>query len=220
VALRQSFSSSTLSEQDFYMCRTADQLLERGCSSGWGLREGMLAFAQLQRDKQLPVVESCRSYEPLSDSPCSRACTTTLPQLLEGQYRVKPLGSIVEMQRHIRQHGSIVCRMQLYSDIKPFFATYRGGVYKGPGGCPGHQQGRARQGRVCCNGVPRYFMCAQHVGVRVSTGMPAVGPPAAGNIPQTCLHAKTSKSSVAAAGCCCRSRCSHGGRPRGAGGGV
>jgi hypothetical protein len=133
VALRQSFSSSTLSEQDFYMCRTADRYLERGCTSGWGLREGMLAFAKLQDSKQLPVVEACRRYEPFSSTPCSRTCTTTLPQLYEGVFRFKALGNIVDMQRHIRQQGSIVCRMQLYSDIKPFFAANPGGVYKGPG---------------------------------------------------------------------------------------
>jgi hypothetical protein len=137
VALRQSFNGVTLSEQDYYMCRTVEQFLERGCSTGWSLEKGMLAFAKLQSSKQLPVVDACRSYEPLSGAPCSRTCTTTLPQLLQGEYRVKPLGSIVEMQRHIRQHGSIVCRMQLYSDIKPFFAANQGGVYKGPGGCPG-----------------------------------------------------------------------------------
>jgi hypothetical protein len=135
VALRQGFNGSTLSEQDFYVCRTADPFQVRGCSSGWSLREGMLAFAKLQGSGQLPVVESCRRYEPLSAAPCSRTCTTTLPQLLLGVYRYQQLGSIVEMQRHIRQHGSIVCRMQLYSDIKPFFRASPGGVYKGPGGC-------------------------------------------------------------------------------------
>jgi hypothetical protein len=163
VALRQSFSSS-LSEQDFFMCRTADQLLERGCSSGWGLREGMLAFAQLQRDKQLPVVEACRIYEPLSGSPCSRTCTTTLPQLLQGAYRVKPLGSIVEMQRHIRQQGSIVCRMQLYSDIRPFFAANRGGVYTGPGEDLGGASWVGRKGQKA--GVEAYGTKPQGGSVR------------------------------------------------------
>jgi hypothetical protein len=137
VALRESFGDTTLSEQDFFMCRTADQYQERGCSSGWSLREGMLAFAKLQGIAQLPVVEACRRYEPRSAAPCGPAtCTTTLPGLLLGQYTFTPLGSIVEMQRHIRQHGSIVCRMQLFSDIRPFFAANRSAVYKGPGGCP------------------------------------------------------------------------------------
>jgi hypothetical protein len=135
VALRQSFSSPTLSEQDFFVCRTEDQLLERSCSSGWNVREGMLAFVKLQRSKQLPVVEACRPYEPFSGAPCIRFCNTTLPQLLQGEYKIKELGSIVEMQRHIRQHGSLVCRMQLYSDVKPFYQNNPFGIYKGPGGC-------------------------------------------------------------------------------------
>jgi hypothetical protein len=138
VALRQSFVNATLSEQDFFMCRTADQYQERSCSAGWSLREGMLAFAKLQERGQLPVLEACRRYEPRSAAPCSRACTTTLQELLLGEYTFTSLDSIVEMQRHIRQHGSIVCRMQLYSDIKPFFAANPGAVYKGPGGCIGH----------------------------------------------------------------------------------
>jgi hypothetical protein len=75
VALRQSVSSSTLSEQDFYMCSSADKFQMRGCSTGWSLKEGMLAFAQLQSSGQLPVVEACRRYEPRSKAPCSRSCT-------------------------------------------------------------------------------------------------------------------------------------------------
>jgi hypothetical protein len=133
VALRQNFTGVTMSEQDFYMCRTADKFQERGCSSGWSLREGMRAFAQLQDSKQLPVVEACRRYEPRSSAPCTLTCTTTLPQLYEGMFKFKLLGSIVEMQHHIRQQGSIVCRMQLYSGIKSFFAANPGAVYKGPG---------------------------------------------------------------------------------------
>jgi hypothetical protein len=139
VGLRQSFGNATLSEMDYFMCRTPDEI-ERSCTTGWSLKEGMRAFRQLHRTKQLPVLEACRRYAPLSDRPCrstTLTCTTTLPQLLQGEYTVKQLGSIWEMQRHIRQHGSIVCSMQLYSDVKPFFAANRSGVYRQPGGCPG-----------------------------------------------------------------------------------
>jgi hypothetical protein len=138
VGLRQSFSleNATLSEQDFFMCATGEDFQERGCSAGWSLRDGMLAFARLQDSAQLPVIEACRPYEPRSQDPCSRTCSTTLQELLLGMYSFTPLGNIVDMQRHIRQHGSIVCRMQLFPDIKPFFEANPGGVYKGPGGCP------------------------------------------------------------------------------------
>jgi hypothetical protein len=137
VALRQGFNGSSLSEQDYYLCRTAEQDMVRECSSGWTLKDGMLAFARLQRSGQLPVVEQCRPYAPRSTAgglgPCARTCSTTLQELLQGRYLVKQLGSIVDMQRHIRQQGSIVCRMQLYSDIRPFFAKNPGAVYRGPG---------------------------------------------------------------------------------------
>jgi hypothetical protein len=135
VALRQSLNSTSLSEQDYYICRTPERFLVRDCGAGWGLKEGMLAFATLQSSGQLPVTDTCRPYAPLSSMPCSRTCTTTLQQLLDGEFAVKSLGSIVEMQRHIRQQGSIVCRMQLYSDIKPFFAANPRAVYQRPGEC-------------------------------------------------------------------------------------
>jgi hypothetical protein len=133
VALRQGFNGVSLSEQDYYMCRTPERFVVRDCGAGWGLKEGMLAFATLHSSGQLPVVEACRPYQPFSTTPCSRTCNATLQQMLHGDFAIKLLGSIVEMQRHIRQQGSIVCRMQLYSDIKPFFAANPGAVYKGPG---------------------------------------------------------------------------------------
>jgi hypothetical protein len=162
VGLRQSFSSATLSELDYFICRAPDEI-ERSCSTGWSLKEGMRHFRQLQKADQLPVVDACRRYAPLSPSPCGPPlCNTTLPQLRQGEYRIKQLGSIVEMQRHIRLHGSIVCSMQLYSDVKPFFAANRTGVYQGPGACPGNERawdiqgkGAGRPGRPKSLGVGR-----------------------------------------------------------------
>jgi hypothetical protein len=137
VGLRESFGKATLSEMDYFMCRTPDEI-ERSCTTGWNLKDGMRAFRQLHKTKELPVLEACRRYAPFSDHPCrsgTLTCNATLPQLLRGEYTVKQLGSIWEMQRHIRQYGSIVCSMQLYSDVKPFFAANRSDVYRGPGGC-------------------------------------------------------------------------------------
>jgi hypothetical protein len=80
-------------------------------------------------------------------------CNTTIKQLEKGgDYTVKQLGSIWEMQRHIRQYGSIVCSMQLYSDVKPFFTTNRSDVYRGPGGCPWPAWGGGCGECVCVGG--------------------------------------------------------------------
>jgi hypothetical protein len=38
-----------------------------------------------------------------------------------------------EMQEHIRNWGSVVTRLDVHSDFKPFFATKPAGVYPGHG---------------------------------------------------------------------------------------
>jgi hypothetical protein len=130
-----------LSEQDFFFCRTQDASVLRDCGGGWTLKEGMLAFIEAQGNNELPVTEACLPFTPTINAggaaTCKRTCTTTMKQLQQGEYRSRPLGNIWDMQRHIRQHGSIVCRMQLFSDIRPFFVDNPLGVYNGPGGLRG-----------------------------------------------------------------------------------
>jgi hypothetical protein len=138
VALKVSFGDESMSEQDFFFCRTKDRKVLRDCGGGWTLEKGMLAFIESQDGGQLPVTEACLPFTPDINvggaAACKRTCTTKLQQLVQGQYRSRPLGYIWDMQRHIREQGSIVCRMQLFSDIRPFFADKPLGVYKGPGG--------------------------------------------------------------------------------------
>jgi hypothetical protein len=38
-----------------------------------------------------------------------------------------------EMQEHIRNWGSVVTRLDVHSDFKPFFVTKPAGVYPGHG---------------------------------------------------------------------------------------
>ena len=71
------------------------------------MKDGVSAWLRLQRARALPVLASCQRYEPRSGA-CAPSCTTTLPELLQGEYEVVQLSSIVSMQRHIRQHGSIM----------------------------------------------------------------------------------------------------------------
>ena len=46
------------------------------------------------------------------------------------------LGSVWDMQEHIRLHGSVMCNIDIYPDFRPFFQGQPGGVYKGPGEWP------------------------------------------------------------------------------------
>lgn len=79
----------------------------RDCDSGLTMYKGVEAWLELHRTGKLPVLASCLPYSP-SGGGCTPSCTTTLPELLQGEYQAKPLSSIVNMQRHIRQHGSIM----------------------------------------------------------------------------------------------------------------
>lgn len=50
------------------------------------------------------------------------------------RFRVHPrMPGLVQMQRHIRNYGSVVTRLDIWSDLKPFFKTNPGGVFPGHG---------------------------------------------------------------------------------------
>jgi hypothetical protein len=68
---------------------------------------------------------------------------------LYGKFETRPLGSIPDMQRHIRQHGSIVCRMQLFSDIREFFMDNPLAVYEKPGGSHSSSSSSSSSSRGC-----------------------------------------------------------------------
>jgi hypothetical protein len=136
MALKTSFRS-TLSEQHFYHCLSVKPGYVRSCDTGLSIMDGVDAWLALQRKGTLPVLAACLPYtggnSPGASSPeCTPSCKATLPQLLQGEYKVEPLSSIVAMQRHIRRHGSIMCRMDLWTDMRRFFEADRFGTYKGP----------------------------------------------------------------------------------------
>jgi hypothetical protein len=79
----------------------------RDCDSRLSISEGVSAWLRVHREGRLPVLASCLPYDP-SVGGCKPSCTTTLPELLQGQYRAAQLSSTVNMQRHIRHYGSIM----------------------------------------------------------------------------------------------------------------
>lgn len=87
--------------------KTVKQGYERNCDAGLTMAAGVDAWLELHRAGRLPVLASCLPYSPTGRS-CQPSCTTTFEELLQGEYRAVPLSSIVNMQRHIRQHGSIM----------------------------------------------------------------------------------------------------------------
>jgi hypothetical protein len=90
---------------------TVERRFVRNCDSGLTMREGVKAWLDLQGAGRLPVLASCLPYNPnrgATAGGCKPSCTATLPELLQGEYEAVPLSSIVNMQRHIRQYGSIM----------------------------------------------------------------------------------------------------------------
>jgi hypothetical protein len=56
-----------------------------------------------------------------------------------------------------RDHGSIMCRFQLYSDTRQFWDNNPDGVYKKPGAC--HCMATGRLCVPCCKLGPYVTMC-------------------------------------------------------------
>ena len=74
---------------------------------------------------------------------CSYECTDVEPELSKGGFRFMKLDAAWQIMEHIRDWGSAVSGMEVWSDFRPFFEAHPGGVYKGPGAL---QAGRGRSG--------------------------------------------------------------------------
>jgi hypothetical protein len=128
-------ASSQLSEQDFFFCKTAAPGEERSCTSSWTIYEAVQALVRITAagNTNYPVVEKCLPNTYSAPNSCTARCSDTLPELLQGSFKYVKLGTAWEVQDWIRKHGSVITRLELYSDMKPFFAKHRTGVYNGPG---------------------------------------------------------------------------------------
>jgi C1A family cysteine protease len=127
-------ANSSLSVQKLYFC---NERTLRGCDVGMSL-QGALEEATALHEKDELVVDACLPYTPQQSSPqCTPTCTQSFPELGLGTLRTVQLSSIANMQQHIREHGSIICAMELYTttsgeqELKKFYA---GGVYNRTGG--------------------------------------------------------------------------------------
>jgi hypothetical protein len=145
VALRKTLTGS-MSEQQFYFCSKPAGDIQRSCSSGMNMREAVTEFNLLSGESKYPVLDTCLPYDSFGGG-CQATCQDTVGGLINGKFRAKQLGSIPEMQQHIRQHGSIACRIQLHSDIRPFYEKQPKGIYPGPG----EGRAKARWQSCCCH---------------------------------------------------------------------
>jgi hypothetical protein len=141
AALGRKFgANSSLSVQQLHFC---SQQFIRGCDVGVSMAT-VLQEAKALHEKDGLVVEGCLPYSPeqlQSSAQCSPSCKQSLPELRLGTLAVVSLGSIWQMQQHIREHGSIMCRMELYQtadgqqELRQLYAKGAKGIYNGTGEC-------------------------------------------------------------------------------------
>jgi hypothetical protein len=125
-------ASSQLSEHDFFFCKAVAPGEERSCTSSWTVFEAVQALVRTTNSRMYPVTERCMPNTYTTTRSCAARCQDTLPALSQGTFRYVKLGTAWEVQEWIRKHGSVITRLNVFSDMRPFFAKYRSGVYNGP----------------------------------------------------------------------------------------
>ncbi|GBF98856.1 hypothetical protein Rsub_11460 [Raphidocelis subcapitata] len=120
-----------LSVADLAFCSPPGQ---RGCSSGAPLAS---VLAALQKRGASLRLEHCLPFRGDAAPACNATCDRTGPATGPGRWSAKPLAAAWDVQRHIRAHGAVVTRFDIYNDFAPFFANASargdGGAVYAPG---------------------------------------------------------------------------------------
>jgi hypothetical protein len=126
VALNTSLPAASLSEYEQHYCGE----FPRTCYTGVHLSTMLEDFLRASRSPKSIALEECVPYTDLSKSiQCKRRCNGTAAQVWRGTWKAKQLATLWDMQRHIIAHGSIVCRLPLYSDTRKFYEGTPNGIY-------------------------------------------------------------------------------------------
>lgn len=143
VRLQRSLGSSRLSATHFYFCGypTTNRGYQPSCTSaGLTVKDGVISLSSLVETGQVPLTDRCFTYvqrsfwEPKRDCrPPPPACGGGQTLLGQGRLTYLPLTSVWQMQRHIRQFGSIVCPITLFRSLRKVLGNNRDAVYNGPG---------------------------------------------------------------------------------------
>ena len=135
TALQQE-AKGTLSEHDFYFCKGISPGFQGSCEEAFSLQDSVSRWIDLHTSKNYITTSDCLRYDPDKVPLCRprQLCNPDIPAFTKGSFRSVTLRTIPSMQQHIRNHGSVVCPIDIYSDFRDFFARSREGVYKGPGG--------------------------------------------------------------------------------------
>ncbi|KAF6249804.1 hypothetical protein COO60DRAFT_928868 [Scenedesmus sp. NREL 46B-D3] len=126
AALQVDVQQCSISVQALFFCAPNEPT--RSCEAGWNLPA---ALQQLQqRGPNLPTA-ACLPYKPdffgfsTADTLCRGSCNSPSPHAGRGKFSSQQITSLWKAQWHIRQHGAVVARFDVYSDFDSFFADKR-----------------------------------------------------------------------------------------------
>ena len=134
TALHQE-ARGVLSEHDFYFCKGIRPGVQGSCEEAYTLEESVSRWIDLHNYFKYITTTDCLPYDPHKQPLCQARphCNRDFPEFSKGRFQALTLRTIPSMQEHIRNHGSVVCPINIYSDFRDFFARSSEGVYRGPG---------------------------------------------------------------------------------------
>lgn len=134
-ALGKPASQYDLSEMQLHKCPADPKAPRSICLDATNLRAALTNFVDLQSNGQL-VDDKCMPYSVKgleSDSACKYSCQDLNPDIKGGAFKYKQIRGLADAQNHIRKYGSILSPLEIYDDMRPFFAKNPKGVYPGHG---------------------------------------------------------------------------------------
>jgi hypothetical protein len=148
VRLQSTLGSSRLSGANFYFCGYPNVTVayQPSCdSAGLTIKDGVIALSRLLGQGQVPLTDGCFTFVQTSFWDPTRDCKARTPTCVDsqsarllrrGRLTWMGLSSVWQMQKHIRQFGSIVCPITLFPSLQKALGIVSGAVYNGPGASP------------------------------------------------------------------------------------
>jgi hypothetical protein len=103
----------------------------RLCSSSWQVKDALQVLTKVNPSV---LLEKCLPYNPVVGSSkglCTGRCSERDIMLTDGKFQYQQLSEVWDIQRHIRDHGAVITRIDIYDDFEPFFKQSPKGVYPG-----------------------------------------------------------------------------------------
>jgi hypothetical protein len=145
VRLQSSLGSSQLSGTHFYFCGYPNVTVayQPSCdSAGLTIKDGLTALSRLLGQGQVPLTDGCFTFLQTTFWDPTRDCKARTPTCVDsqsarllqrGRLTWMGLSSVWQMQKHIRQFGSIVCPITLSPSSRTTINAAPTAVYNGPG---------------------------------------------------------------------------------------